>query len=317
MPHPLSSSRAASPQDPGRAGLLALATGAGLAAALLAYFGLARQTQGAGAQATRPVVVAACALSARCPLTMALLRVQRLPTTDAPPGSVTATEELTGQVTTTAIAAGEPVTRGMVTVRSALPGMAWAIAPSRRAVSVPLDAVSGVAGFLEPGDHVDVLATLESGSGQVVTRTILQNARLLAIGSRTEAAPATGGGEDKPATSATLEVTQTEAQEIAQSASHGKLQLTLRGLGDSEQASIAELPSAPVSVPPSPPARRPAADGTVGPPPAAPRPSVASRSKVTPSQKLALQNPVALHSPALPQIKVIRGTETKTVTVGE
>ena len=47
-----------------------------------------------------------------------------------------------------------------------------------------LDPVSGVAGFLRPGDHVDVIATFDAGNGQSVTRTVLQNVSLLAVGSQ-------------------------------------------------------------------------------------------------------------------------------------
>ena len=237
-----------SPRGPGRTQLLALATGAGLAAALLAYFGLARQTQGA-AQEGRPVavVVAACDIPARRPLTALLLRVRHLPASDVPAGSVATPEELAGQVTTAEVAPGQPVTRGMVTPRTASLGLAWTVAPSRRAVAVALDPESGVAGFLEPGDHVDVLATFEAGDGQAVTRTILQNARLLAIGARTEAAPPDAGGDEKPATGATLEVTPREAQALALAAARGKLQLALRGLDDAEQPAVPALASAAVT----------------------------------------------------------------------
>ncbi|MBV9848897.1 MAG: Flp pilus assembly protein CpaB, partial [Armatimonadetes bacterium] len=219
------------PKGANRAQTLALAAGAGLAAALLAYVALARQMLGDSPQARPvPVVVAARDLPARRLLTAGMLRVRPLPASEVPAGSVGTLGALAGQVTTAAVAAGQPVTRGMVTARSASPGLAWAVVPAHRALNVALDPAGGTAGFLEPGDHVDVLATFEPGDGRVVTRTILQNARLLAIGSRTAPTPPGGGGDDKPAASATLEVTPREAQALALASARGKVQLALRGL---------------------------------------------------------------------------------------
>ena len=288
--------------------MLALATGAGLAAALVAYFGLARQTQGANGPADRPVavVVAARALPARRPLTAGLLRVDHRPASQVPAGSVAAPEELAGQVTTADIAADQPVTREMVTPRSASPGMAWAIAPSRRAVTVALDPVSGVAGFLEPGDHVDVLVTLEADGGQAVTRTILQNARLLAIGTRTEAAPPEDDSQEKPASSATLEVTPREAQALALAAARGKLQLALRGLEDAEQPPVAALASAAVTGRPAVPRPREVREAGTDPVP---------RAKARVAVRQAKAPPPTPVMP--PRITVIRGTDKTTVTVGE
>ena len=297
--------------------MLALAMLAGMAAAGLAYFGLAAgQTQGAiGSAGERPVavVVAARDLPARRLLAAATLRVRRLPASDVPAGSVAAPEELAGQVTTCAIGAGQPVTRGMVTARSASPGLAGSVGPARRAVSVALDPDSGAAGFLEPGDHVDVLATFEAAGGQgAVTRTILQDARLLALGGRTD-------GDEKPATSATLEVTPRAAQVLALAAARGKVQLALRGLDDAAQPPVPALDSAEETGQMAPPEPVGAWHAKPAQPPAKPAqpPAKPAKPAARPRPAAAPAAPKAAATAALPRITVIRGSETTTVTVGE
>ena len=303
-----------SPRGPRRAQLLALATAAGLAAALLAYFGLARQTQGATAQEERSVaiVVAAQDIPARSPLTLSRLCVRHLPASEVPAGSVATPEELAGQVTTAEVAPGQPVTQGIVTPRAASLGLAWSVAPSRRAVSVALDPEIGMDGFLEPGDHVDVLATFEAGNGQAVTRTILQDARLLAIGARTSPTPPDTSGDAKPAAGATLEVTPREAQALALASARGKLQLSLRGLDDATQPTLPTLPSADVT------GTDVGAQHTApvhAAAPLLPRPARARGDRSPSPTSVGAGRPPA--TTTLPRITVIRGTQTQTVTVGE
>jgi pilus assembly protein CpaB len=100
-----------------------------------------------------------------------------------------------------------------------------------RAVTVALDPIIGVGGFLKPGDHVDVVATFEVNDG-TVTKTVLQNVELLATGSEVTAEeinPKTGrmtGSKAQP--NATLAVLPTDAEKLILAESKGKLRLTLR-----------------------------------------------------------------------------------------
>jgi Flp pilus assembly protein CpaB len=100
---------------------------------------------------------------------------------------------------------------------------------------------------LKPGDHVDVLATFDMGSGQTVTTTVLQNVTLLAVGSQvlpshpsentgllpgsssSAGAPQTGATPaPQPTTNATLMVTPAQAEALVLTAARGKIQLALR-----------------------------------------------------------------------------------------
>jgi pilus assembly protein CpaB len=114
-----------------------------------------------------------------------------------------------------------------------------------RAVTVGLDPVMGVAGFLKPGDHVDVLVTLAHGTTHVAL-TVLQDVRLLAIGAEVQVVrtreqpqdaaqgqPAPAQAEQQP--TATLEVTPGQAQDLVLADQQGELRLTLRAATDHEQ----------------------------------------------------------------------------------
>jgi pilus assembly protein CpaB len=103
-----------------------------------------------------------------------------------------------------------------------------------RAVSVKVDPIIGVAGFVNPGTRVDVLATLRNLATRdkvPYTKVVLQDVRVLAIDQQMEEAQ---NGEPELVSVVTLEVTPLEAEKLAYSAHEGRLQLALRGPGDHE-----------------------------------------------------------------------------------
>lgn len=241
--------------------LLAIITG--LAAACLAYFWLTRQaTLKQQAQAAPPVtiMVAAHDIPARTTLTAEMFQAKAIAAAQVPPDAIQTSDDLVGKIAIAPIASGAPVTQGAVAARSVEMGLAYAMPPSARAVTIALDPISGVAGFLKPGDRVDVLATFDAGNGQSVTRTVLQNIPLLAIGSQVlsnwtpEAkAPADGGGAGGAAVStvtpqevpnATVMVSPADAQTLVLASTRGKLQLILRPADDTAPVHIPALNSA-------------------------------------------------------------------------
>jgi pilus assembly protein CpaB len=99
---------------------------------------------------------------------------------------------------------------------------------------VKVDPIIGVAGFVNPGTRVDVLATLRDlGTAKKVpyTKVVLQDVRVLAIDQKMETAQ---NGEPELVSVVTLEVTPKQAEELAYSAHEGRLQLALRSPGDRE-----------------------------------------------------------------------------------
>jgi pilus assembly protein CpaB len=150
-------------------------------------------------------------------------------------------EEFSGAVVRSGLSDGEPITD----VRVVRPGdrgfMAAVLEPGKRAVTVPVTVSSGVAGFLFPGDYVDLILTFtvksentgpsseqSSNAEHRASETLLTNIRVVAVDQRAD-------DQDKTvavAKTATLEVTPKEAEVIAVALSVGQISLSLRSLGD-------------------------------------------------------------------------------------
>jgi pilus assembly protein CpaB len=113
------------------------------------------------------------------------------------------------------------------------------VRPGLRATSLEVNQVSGVSGFVLPGDRVDVLATVDGrGANQeAVTRTILQNAEVLASGQKT------AQQDNKPITvqAVTILVDPIGAEKLALALHEGKLHLVLRNPEDSDTTRVASL----------------------------------------------------------------------------
>lgn len=131
-----------------------------------------------------------------------------------------------------AIARGEPLRAGNL-IRGGDHGvMAALIAPGRRAISIPVTTASGLAGFVGPGDRVDIILTANlRRDGRIVGRTVARNVRVLAVDQRVTVRPAgeEGKGVTAPST-VTLEVTPEQAEQLAVAHELGRLSLSLRDL---------------------------------------------------------------------------------------
>ena len=108
--------------------------------------------------------------------------------------------------------------------------MVSVISEKKRAVSVKVDPVVGVAGFITPGTHVDVLATLKDARTPQ-SRAVLQDIPVLAIDQRLQEAK---DGEPELVNVVTLEVTPEDSEKLVYAAHNGQLQLALRGPADHE-----------------------------------------------------------------------------------
>src|SRR5690606_19821625 len=142
----------------------------------------------------------------------------------------------------TAVAAGQPIPAAALVRLGDVGGvLAAALPPDRRAVTVGVTAISGLAGFLMPGDRVDVVLSrvrIEAGGQRAISETLLQNIRVLAVDQRAE-------NPDRKIVaprSVTLEVTPEQAQILALVADLGRLTLSLRSLG---------APPEPLRIPPA------------------------------------------------------------------
>lgn len=145
--------------------------------------------------------------------------------------------KLAGSVVRNAITAGQPLTQGSLINPGDRGFLAAALGPGMRAITVPVQAQTSVAGFIFPGDRVDLMLTQSvSGGGDgdplKVSETILRNLRVLATDQRTDAMGPDGKPVVQTFSNVTLEVTPKIAEKIAVSQTVGALSLTLRSIAD-------------------------------------------------------------------------------------
>ena len=127
------------------------------------------------------------------------------------------------------VVANEPLTEGKLAPLESGAGLPPSITEGMRALSVKVNEVIGVAGFVVPGAHVDVIVTLtrRGGNNDSMTRVVVSDVEVLTAGTRIDQAKARDG-QPIPAAVVTLLVTPADAERIALAASEGSIMLTLR-----------------------------------------------------------------------------------------
>jgi pilus assembly protein CpaB len=163
-------------------------------------------------------------------------------------------QDLIGTVVRTEITAGQPVTNGALVRPGERGFLAAALSPGMRAVTVGVSSTSGVAGFVFPGDRVDLVMTHEvegdgDGEGLQVSETILRNVRILAVDQRITARDAEGNQVAQSTSTVTLEATPRMAERIQVAQAIGQLSLSLRSLADNEADLERAIASGEVQVP--------------------------------------------------------------------
>ena len=150
-----------------------------------------------------------------------------------PEGFASQVGEVVGRGLVVEVRKNEPVLDWKLADKEAGGGLAITIPEGMRAVSVEVDEVIGVAGFVLPGTRVDVLATVMPGTDrrQTTTRIILQNVRALAAD---QAYQQDINGEPQAVTVVTLLVTPDEAEALTLASTEGRIQLALRNTLDSQ-----------------------------------------------------------------------------------
>ena len=161
--------------------------------------------------------------------------------------------KLLGTVVRFPVTAGEPVTQGALVAPGDRGFLAAALGPGMRAVTIPVSAMTGVGGFVFPGDRVDLMLTqtVNGAEGQALqaSETILRNIRVLATDQSTESSVVDGKTEVRAFRTVTLEVTPRIAEKVAVAQSIGTLSLSLRSLADSQAQLERVLASGDVNVP--------------------------------------------------------------------
>lgn len=220
--------------------LLALAAGVGAVVLVKGYLDRARASRQA-TSATR-VVVAAADVPIGMPLTAEHLTVAEWPAGNLPLGVFSDAMALVGRTPITSLVKGEPILAGRLADEKAGRGMTALLKKGTRAMGVKVDQVIGVAGFVQPGDYVDVITTMapdeetrkELGDNSArVSKIILQNIKVLSVGEHMT----TQGNKPVPVQVVNLEVTPEQSERLALASRHGEIQLTIRSRIDQDQVS--------------------------------------------------------------------------------
>ena len=208
--------------------LLGLAVCMALVTSVLAYNWLQRQPKVVekviGPQ-TEMVAVAVGDLFWGTKLAPEQIKLVPFPTNSLPQGHLSTVESLQGRVLVANVTTNEAILESKLAPREVTMGGVSAVTrPEKRAMAVKVDDVIGVAGFINPGNRVDVLVTINHDPP--VTKTVLQNVLVLAAGPDLDRK----GKEEKPSSVKviTLEVTPEEGEKLGLAATEGKIVLTLR-----------------------------------------------------------------------------------------
>lgn len=210
--------------------------------ALVATFGVYRYLQQAKQSSQVPmqtVVVAARDLSEGEKLERLALSTVQWPVGTAPDSAFTSIDSAIGRVARVAVFKGEPIVPGRLAPAGTGPGLEVKITPGKRAMAVKINDVAGLSGLIQPNSRVDVLVTLQANQTQNTkeqAKMFMNNMRVLSVGTQVER-----GEDGKPiqATTATLEVTPQQAEQLAVAMNEGTIQLVLRGYGDPDSVTTA------------------------------------------------------------------------------
>lgn len=183
---------------------------------------------------TAPVVVAAQDISLGTTLTAEHLKVIPWPAENAPAAHFERPEDLVGRVAKVDLFQNEMIHDVRLAPIEAGNGLGALIPSGMRAHAVKVTDESGVAGFIHPGDFVDVVMILRLQGGELEARTTLQNIKVIAINDQYQSSDETRGKAMK-ATVVTLLVTPPQAEQLALATTNGQIVLTLRNGYDSEE----------------------------------------------------------------------------------
>lgn len=204
---------------------LMLAAAIGLVATGGFYFYLMHEPPRAeSAIPTQTVLVVAQPISPNSVITAEQVVAQSRPAMFVPQGSLKEAKEAVGKVAKVAMVPGETVIDSKLLTPGAEIPLPFTLAPGKRAITVAVDEVVGVAGFLMPGTLVDVISTLDV-DGLPTTNVILQKIQVLAIA---QDASKKDNAQVKVVSSATLAVAPEEAEKLVLAADKGRIRLAIR-----------------------------------------------------------------------------------------
>jgi pilus assembly protein CpaB len=284
-------------KNPKAIAMLVLSVIIGLVATIAASGWVAQQ----GRTASNKVVVAAVDIDLGSRLNTQLLKTIDWPTSSLPPGAIADPQTLQDRVVKTSILRGEPILEAKLAPVGSSGGLSAVIPEGKRAITVRVNDVIGVAGFALPGNYVDIVVNTQidnEGKGdKQISKIVLEHILVLAV------AQEANRDETKPkvVNAVTLEVTPEQAEKLDLARSVGTLSLVLRNQVDKQGADTNGIMKQQLLA-----GEFPQPHQQVQPPKA--RPAIRHR-KATPAPPLAAQPA----SPPKITIEVIKGVQKATV----
>jgi pilus assembly protein CpaB len=276
-------------------------------AAWLTYGYLQKEMSSVKAGQPQRIVVAAAEIPIGSAITPAQIKVTSWPKDSIPPGSAQAPDAVVSRVAIRTIARGDAITEQKLKPRSSNAGsgfMTYVVPQGHRAVTVAVNEVAGVAGFLTPNDRVDIIVTtpVPNNDKESISKIILENIPILATGQVTDQK------EGKPVVvpTVTLDLEPVDAEKLVLSATKGSLQLLLRNIADSAHTDTKGATMAKVLYGIDLPAARVAA----APKPAAPKP--VHVVKLPPPKPVVMVKAAPPPPPPSYTLEIVRGTEKST-----
>lgn len=271
---------------------------------------------------TNNVVVAKVDIPMGSRIVAEQLVVAQFPTNVTPQGAIpTIDTNLVGRITMVPISQRDPVTEMKLAPIGTAGGLQAVIPEGYRAMTVKVDDVVGISGFIMPGALVDVVVVIappkDGGANEKISKIVLQNIKVLANGQNIDRPK--NDREVERVKAVTLQVTPEQAEKLALASSEGKLQLVMRNSVDQadeqtpgankqrllsgERATIAPEPGMGAEAKVAPSSTRRAA-------PSNPRPRPIPKAELNPGTSAKVNTPPP---PPRPSVEVIEGAKKKTV----
>jgi pilus assembly protein CpaB len=184
-----------------------------------------------------PVLTAKAEIPAKTKLDETMFTFINVPRNSLHADAITQREEIKGAFTQDRIVAGEQVLRTRLVFSESKTGLSYKVSEGHRALTVSVGTVSGVAGYILPGDRVDVVATIDLTDGDediTLTAVVAENIMVLAVGQYT----ADQKKEQLPVDSATLDVPNEYVTALIQATERGSVRLVLRPVVDESKVAV-------------------------------------------------------------------------------
>lgn len=206
--------------------------------AIKVFVNVLRKAKASNVSDTVEVVRAAADIAPTIEIGESMVTVVAVPKPLLPDGVFTDPKQVVGRVSSQMIPKGMPVVPSLLAPEGTPPGMVAMIQDGYRAVAIQVDEITGVGGFIKPGARVDVVMVVSGqGRNSNISRVILQNVEVLAVGQKTE----TSGQGAAVTRSVTVLVKPEEASKLHLASTKGKLRLAMRSQDDRREPKAVTL----------------------------------------------------------------------------